>query len=135
MIDENRLSRDDLLDALLDLKHDLGKYIRLPVAMLPADAGAEELRQALATAINQTRKGPAGARSAAEIWAAFLDEVGGAIDRFDAAARLRAAVDRALAWGDRIGDDELERPAIEGDLSAVGTSVQRLIEEVNSNDG
>ena len=46
---------DDMLDALYDLKHDLGKYIRMPVAMLPADAPVQELREALHAAIFATR--------------------------------------------------------------------------------
>lgn len=39
---------DETMDALLDLSHDLGKYLRLPLALLPVDAGPAEVREALA---------------------------------------------------------------------------------------
>lgn len=133
MIENDRLSRDDVLDALLDLKHDLGKYIRLPVAMLPADAGDADLRQALETALNRTRSGPEGVRSAAELWDGFVEEVGAALDGYSSAAELRRAVEQALAWRAALGDPDaaVDRQAVEADLGAVGVGIQRLIEEVH----
>lgn len=127
MVDNGQLSRDDLVDALLDLKHDLGKYIRLPVVMLPVDATAGELRGAVKEAIERTRKGPAGVRSARQIWQGFLDEAGDALADSPALGRLTAAVERALALS---GEAQLERAAVEAELAAVGEGIRQLIEEV-----
>jgi hypothetical protein len=35
--------KEELLEALSDLKHDLGKYIKLPVTMLPREADPSEV--------------------------------------------------------------------------------------------
>jgi hypothetical protein len=137
MIDSVRLSRDDLLDALFDLKHDLGKYIRLPVAMLPADSTAADLRQALGRALLKTRQGPRGDRPAREIWTAFTEEVGRAVDERETAGQLRRAVERALGWERALADDDdtpLDRAALEADLTAVSRCIQALIEEVSANE-
>jgi hypothetical protein len=135
MIETDQLSRDDVLDALLDLKHDLGKYIRLPVAMLPAAASAEDLREALETALLRTRSGPAGTRTAEDLWNAFTDEAGAAIDGYETAAGLRQVVGRALAWRARLESGEaLDRQRVQSDVSAVGEAIQRLIEEVHGGD-
>lgn len=136
MIDKNRLSRDDVLDALLDLKHDLGKYVRLPVAMLPDHASDAELLEALETSLLRTRSGPGGVRSAEDLWSEFADEVGDALDGYESARGLREAVGRALAWRDALGQAGrvVDRLAVEADLGAVGEAIQRLIEEVHGAD-
>ena len=48
-----------------------------------------------------------------------------------AAAELRRAVERALAWREALGDSgaAVERAVVEADLGAVGEEIQRLIEE------
>jgi len=128
MIDNRQLSRDDLIDALLDLKHDLGKYIRLPVAMLPPNAAPDELRSAIDDALERTRRGPAGTRSAREIWRAFLDEAGAALERTAGLDPLTDAVERALALG--ATEAPLARAVTEATLGAVGERIQQLIQEV-----
>jgi len=40
-----------ILEQLDDLQHDLGKYIVLPVTLLPRDADQDELRGAIHTAL------------------------------------------------------------------------------------
>ena len=44
------------LDLLFDLLHDLGKYIRMPLSLLPDSAGEQEVRNAL---LAQLETGPA----------------------------------------------------------------------------
>ncbi len=120
--------REDLLEALYDLKHDLGKYIRLPVAMLPPNASPTDLRQALARGLFETRKGPAGVLSAGQIFAAFTGEYGRNCEQFSAYERLTRAVDRALALNDCT--DAMERGEIMHALGNVSAAIQTLIEEV-----
>jgi len=136
MIESDQLSRDDVLDALLDLKHDLGKYLRMPLAMLPAEATESEVREALETALLKTRSGPKGVRTAEDLWSAFTEEVGSALDGYEATAGLREAVARALEWKDALArqDTVVDREQVQADMSAVGEAIQRTIEEVHGGD-
>ena len=132
------MTDDATLELLLDLKHDLGKYLLLPLALLPKDADDSAVRAALRRALLQTRtrraggpNGTDGSRhlSAAEIWrdaAAELERAGCARD---ALAPIEPAVEHAL-WGPRALDDEaaLERMAIERDLGAVQAAIAALID-------
>ena len=62
------MDKEELLDILLDLKHDLGKYLRLPLALLPADASPKEVREALKTGLFSTRKSGVKTTSAQELF-------------------------------------------------------------------
>jgi hypothetical protein len=123
---------DDLLDALLDLKHDLGKYIYLPLAFLPEPATQAQLRDALTTALVRTRVTPQGIRSAQDIWEAFIRESGecaGTLQSFD---HLRAIVSQALSWSEKLADSDLDLDsnALRKDLSRVSEAISQVIEEV-----
>lgn len=125
--------REELLDLLSDLQHDLGKYLRLPLSLLPRDADAAAVRTALETALLKTRRGPAGARAAQEIWEAFLEEARGRLSSFAAFAPLEGAVSRALGWRRALeGGPAIDRAAVEADLGAVSAAIRALIEEVQS---
>jgi len=129
MVDSNHTSRDDLIDALLDLKHDLGKYIRLPVAILPDDATATEVREALHGAIHHTRKGPGDTRSAQQIWASFVGEAGTALGDSSRMRGLTEAVEQAIGLASQ---DELPpREQLVVRLGAVSERIQLLLEEVS----
>ena len=126
-----RPSRDDLLDALFDLKHDLGKYLRWHLSTAPEDAGPERFREALATALLCTRTGPRGDRAAREIWEKFEGETGSALDGYPARAALSIAVRRALGHERALAPDApLDRGEIRRDLGAVSDAIRALIEEV-----
>lgn len=125
---ENQISDDDLIDALADLKHDLGKYLRLPFSMLPPGETQEQLREAVERAILKTRSGPRGVRPARDIWSGFVEEIGARGMAFNSFPGLRDSVERALAWLGETG--KLDRVAIESDMAAVGKAVQGFIEEV-----
>lgn len=125
------MHRDDLLDLLWDLQHDLGKYLRLPLQMLPADAPPGEVRAAVLRALEQTRVGPSGTRSAAEVWAGFVAEAGTAWTGSPAAAVLDQAVARALAWRDPAREGSpLDRGVVTADFAAVTEAIRALREEI-----
>jgi hypothetical protein len=125
------MSDDALQETLIDLKHDLGKYLVLPLAMLPRDAAQADVRAALARALLQTRKDRAGTHTARSVWQRFEGELAPALSASPAYAALRAAVERALAWEPRLADEAaLERTAIETDLRAVQHAIAALIAEV-----
>jgi len=58
-----------LREAALAARHDLGKYVAMRVRWLPGNAGADELRAALAADLMRTRSGPGGDESACVLWA------------------------------------------------------------------
>ena len=119
-------SLDDARDLLSDLAHDLGKYLARPLAWLPADASAEAVRLAALQALNETLRGPRGVRSAAQIWAAFLAEIGQALAAEPAWAALTTTVEAALAWRDRL-HHPVDRALIQADFTAVGVAVRTLM--------
>lgn len=131
MIDKADTADPGLVDAILDLAHDLGKHIRLPLAMLPADATEAELRETVLRAIGRTRTGPGGTLPARRIWERFLEEAGPALDGAPALDLLREALERALAWeGKAASGAALDRGAIDADLAAVGARIRTLLDEV-----
>ncbi|MCA9525515.1 MAG: hypothetical protein KC549_04350 [Myxococcales bacterium] len=122
---------DTLVDLLADLQHDLGKYLRLPLAWLPADAGDDDVREAAREALLATRRAGGRVHAAADIWQAFLADV-----QDDLAARagwppLVAAVARVLAWTPRL-DGPLDRAALQADLAAVSPAIRALLDEVEA---
>ena len=129
------MERDDLLDLLLDLQHDLGKYLKLPLGMLPGDADQSQLRAALGDALLHTQRGPRGAVDARTLWERFMPELKAALSS-EELSPLSRAVERALAWQARLQDDRpLSREAIWPDLTAVGQAIDELLAEVRRGDG
>ena len=128
------MSRDDLLDALFDLQHDLGKYLCLPLSWLPPEATPEEVRQATLKALLETRSGPAGNRSAADLWETFLEEVGEELQSAQQWPALNAAVSRALAWTETAqrADAPPSRPIITKDFTRVAETIRDLIKELSN---
>jgi hypothetical protein len=153
------MAREDLIELLRDLRHDLGKYIRLPLAMLPREAGDEEVRSALRQALQATRRGPAGDVPARAIWQQFLEQCRGNLP-LPSWPRLCEAVGEALALEGQLDPPTLLRPPghegqaarsslrsslappprgeavgrpdralIEGTLAAVTVAITELIEE------
>ena len=124
---------DELLDILLDVKHDLGKYVRLPLAMLAEDASESEARAALTAALLATRTGPSGTRPARAIWDGFREEIGDRLADRTGWAPLVAAVDEALAQERHVTCGCTSLPpysVLLAVLSAVGERIDDLIGEV-----
>lgn len=68
------------LQAALDARHDLGKYVSLNLRFLPPDADRAALREALLADLTQTRRGPSGGQeSAPEVWSACRPALGAAL--------------------------------------------------------
>lgn len=125
-------TREEMLDILFDLKHDLGKYVRLPLAMLPAGASDKEVVEAVRHALFATRTGPAGTRPARAIWDDFVAEAKGTLEVRTGWPRLQSSVAAALAWETRVHDraTAVSRTEVERDLASVSESIQALIEEL-----
>jgi hypothetical protein len=132
MIDNGKRGQTEIVDAVLDVKHDLGKYIRMPIAMLPVGAPDALVRVALLQALQKTRTGPKGVRSARSIWDAFSAEVAEVLKEKPAFAVLAEAVARALTWEDKAtAADPIDRSSVEADFAAVGARIQELLNEVS----
>lgn len=124
------MNADATLDLLLDLKHDLGKYLLLPIALLPREADGRALRAALERALRSTRSQGGVTRSAREIWLGFDAELAAALPAGGRLGELRAAVERALAWERALGEPgALDRAALERDFTAVQAAIAALIDE------
>ncbi len=128
------MDADKLLDLLLDLDHDLGKYIVMPLNYLPPDAAQHQLRAALGNALLLTRQTVQGVKTAREIWAAFCAETAGCFENVIVFRLLEEAVAGALAWESTINDlgYPLDRVMIENDLRKVPFAIRGLIEETKS---
>ncbi|MCU0663006.1 MAG: hypothetical protein MUC50_11855 [Myxococcota bacterium] len=127
------MTKEDLLDALAELKHDLGKYILLPVSFLPEDASQSEVRAALETALMRTRVTPrGGVRGAEDLWSAFSEECRESLGPLQSFEELQAVVVRALSWAERLTNpvSSLDRAALQADLAEVSAAIARVIEEV-----
>ncbi len=124
-------SHDQLCDLLLDLQHDLGKYLRQPLAYLPAGAAPSDVRAAVHRALRETRRGPGGVRAAREIWAAFTGSCAADLRDLAGWTPLVQAVDRALAWEEAAGAAaQLDRAAVSADLGAVEPAIRALLDEL-----
>jgi hypothetical protein len=126
------LDREACLERVEALRHDLGKYLVLPVAMLPAEADPAALGRALDEALHRTRRSAAGTQDARGLWQEFLADLDPALGGRAALARLTAAVERALGWAEALKDpaQPLERARILRELRAVGEAIDALAQEL-----
>jgi len=60
--------RDDLRDAVADLRHDLGKYVAFQLRWLPPEPSDDELRDALRSDLARTRAAGERVESAVQLW-------------------------------------------------------------------
>lgn len=132
MFEDNPDKLEELVESLYDLNHDLGKYIRLPLAMLPENASPSEVVSAIVEGIERTRKGPSGIRSAQDIFNAYHEEWGGVLSALETYRKLEEAFDRAVAWSRRVtdGNADFDRAGVLTDLTAVGAAVAAVLAEV-----
>ena len=130
----NDMSRERLAyEALDQLKHDLGKYMRMPVAFLSPDASKEDLKQALEMALLQTRSSAQGYQKASEIWGNFLKDWGASFDEHQTFQRLVSTVENALSWEAALEDDSrLNQTEITRDLSQVNQVISTLMDELSN---
>lgn len=124
------ITADDTVDLLADLAHDLGKYLRLPLAWLPAEADEAAVREAAREALLETRRRGGEVTPASALWASFLGEVGENLNHFNGWPALVATVERALSWADRL-EGPLDRAALTADLAAVAPAIRALLDAVD----
>ena len=129
--DSSQIDKEVLVDLLFDLLHDLGKYLRMPVALLPESASSQQVRAAVEQALLRTRSGPDGSCSARWIWEHFLSEIGLALPHFAGWELLRKSVENVLAWEKKLdGLHSGDREAIMADFQEVPAAIRALIVEV-----
>lgn len=122
----------DLQDMLMDLQHDLGKYIRMPLSFLPDGASDDEVRAAVRKALKETRSAAGKTRTARELWDAFASEAGAPLKTFAGFAALERAVEQALKWEAVVdAGAPVDRTRAEKDLAAVGPAIRALLQELD----
>ncbi|MDH5674751.1 MAG: hypothetical protein OEZ06_21665 [Myxococcales bacterium] len=125
------MDADALMDRLLELEHDLGKYLLLPLSMLEPEADQAALREALSQALLCTRKSGSHAVPARQLWRDFEAEMAASDTTAARARELRPAVERALGWEAALGDQRaLCREDIEADLGAVRAAIRSWLKEL-----
>jgi hypothetical protein len=129
-LEENK--REELIEVLLDLKHDLGKYIKLPVVMLPKDASSDVLAAQVVRAVQETRKSARGTLSARDLFAAFDEIWQPYLEASPAYERLRRAINDAehLSALAKTAPLDLTRAEVEPRLCAVSDAIVALLREV-----
>ena len=127
------MSRDPALRALLeDLRHDLVKYVRLPLRMLPGDAEPDAVRGALECALFRTRESPQQVLSAREVYARARPELLAAEPDFARLRTFEAALNRVLDWEVALrGVRPLDRAQLESDLAALTGALDAWVAEVS----
>jgi hypothetical protein len=124
--------KEEKLEALDSLRHDLGKYLRMPIAFLPSESSAKEVREALVMALHQTKSQGGRYESAREIWEAFVAKNAQNLEEIQEYLVLVDVVERAFRWERALEDEELlDQSAITRDLGEVYSQITRLIGEVS----
>ncbi len=123
----------DLVEVLDDLRHDLVKYLSLPLRMLPVDAPEDEVRRAVEQALFATQSGAGGRRDAQTIYAQLRSELCARGADAVQLSRLDEVVGRALAWRARLTSehafDRALRARVESDFAAVARVVDAWLDE------
>lgn len=125
----------DLVEVLDALRHDLVKYLSLPLRMLPKDAPADEVRRAVEQALFETRSGAKGTRHARAIYGELRSELCARGADAVQLSRLDEAVERALAWDAQLSSesefDRALRARVEGDFAAVARVIDTWLDEAS----
>ena len=120
------------LQAALDARHDLGKYVSLNLRFLAPEADRAALREALLADLTQTRRGPSADESAPEVWAACrggLPLAAPEVQQIDAAIQHIQSSLPALI-NDALDDDALRALAQEArGISTALTALTRRLKE------
>lgn len=122
---------NELLDILVELQHDLGKYLRVPLGFLPAGASDAEVRGALRRALLQTRTSGGHTVSARQLWERACEEGGTTLARAPGFAAVEQAVERALAWEAALQQEApVDRQQAQADLSGVAEAIRNLVTDL-----
>lgn len=124
------VSRTELQELLMDLQHDLGKYVAMPLTFLPAGAGPRDVKQALHKALMETRPGKGRPEGARALWERFRQEAGEDVLVVPGYRAMEQTVERALCWESVAAspDAAVDRAAVEADLGAVTPAIRTVIQ-------
>ena len=123
-------NKTELQELLLDLQHDLGKYLSMPLTFLPAGAPPNAVHQALHKALLETRPGKGRPEGARVLWERFCQEAGEAVLIIPGYRAMEETVERALGW-EAVASQPgatVNRAAAEADLAAVTPAIRNLIQ-------
>jgi hypothetical protein len=130
MIDSRWTQKDELIDILLDLKHDLGKYLFLHLSHLTVDSPPDMVKDALKTALFETRKVGGRVQTAREIWDRYRSEIDALDYAFSSYELLRAAIAEALEMRRFLdADDSAPAPHV-GQIQKIARQVSETIQQI-----
>lgn len=111
------MDREELLETLDELQHDLGKHLLMPVALLPQTASHVDLRDAVDRGLRQVAA-----------WRAFGQGSGRSLAGDQAFAVVDARVAAAAQWGVA---EHLDRSRVQADFAAVGEAIRAWRRQVS----
>ena len=122
--------RRQLVELLQDLQHDLGKYLRMPLAFLPEGASEGDVVAAIRKGLFETRRSGDGVVTASELWERFLEQAKNDLEGEAAFDTLTHTVERALAWEALVKGEavEVDRERARKDFDAVGAAIRDAIQ-------
>ena len=137
MIDKRWTVKDELIDILLDLKHDLGKYLFLHLSHLTSDSPAETTLDALKVALFETRTVGGRVESAEAIWGRYRQEIDALNYAFAGYDRLIRCVEDALAMRGFVDPAHATRAPHAGEVQQIARRVSETISDIiaEENDG
>ncbi|MBN2527912.1 MAG: hypothetical protein JXR76_16100 [Deltaproteobacteria bacterium] len=119
-----------MIDILLDLKHDFGKYLFLHLSHLTADSPEDMIREALRTALFETRRISGTVRTAEEIWGQYRSEIDALKYAFNGYDRLVQCVDDALSLHRFLIPESAPHPPHVGHIHKVARQVSEVIAQI-----
>lgn len=129
MIESRWTKKDELVEILMDLKHDLGKYMFLHLSHLTQDSPPDMVNEALHTALYETRTVSGVTQSAEQIWQRYKNELALLDYSFDGHARLISAVEAALSMQQFLSRSN-ERPIHVRQIQKIARQISETISQL-----
>lgn len=130
MIDSKWTRKDELIDILMDLKHDLGKYIFLHLSHLTTDSPSDLIEDALHVALFKTRKISGQYQTAEQIWIRYKKEIEALDYSFPSYERLTKCVDAALSMESFLESSPPAHPIHVGQIQKIARQISETIVEI-----
>ncbi|MBN2340039.1 MAG: hypothetical protein JXX29_09595 [Deltaproteobacteria bacterium] len=130
MIDSRWTKKDELIDILMDLKHDLGKYVFLHLSHLTTDSPADMIEEALHAALFETRKIGVEHQSAEQIWLRYKSEIDALDYPFGGYERLVNAANETLAMKRFLTSGGESAPPHVGQIQKIARGISETIMQI-----
>ena len=130
MIESRWTKKDELIEILIDLKHDLGKYLFLHLSHLTVDSPADMVKDALKAALFETRKVGGRIQTALEIWDRYRDEIDALGYAFSGYGLLQEAVREALEMSRFLESGADVPPPHPGQIQKIARQVSECISQI-----